>query len=262
MALLASSNLYWLRIHHLLVYYDIVELYSQLLCSFEADICCLAIDHTCHIVYHLFGYCCACSYNQFLINGTLHRVSKRYLLGQSSIRATIVGDHKFSLHTAWSAEGSHWHLKDMLARDGVCLTFRQHIINCPCLILWSRSFFLFYAQVECLICIELEIHIILFELIDEYTAKLLNHLATCRDSPVVTEHHTGRTVKTKVECHGCILSSLVSHYKVELLVFRLHSSQVQAIPFLASINLHATPVEVNCIFAGQVHDFTGLVLLS
>ena len=262
MALLASSNLYWLRIHHLLVYHNIVELYSQLLCSFEADICCFAIDHTCHIVYHLFGYGRVSSYYQFLINGALHRVSKRYLLGQSSIRATVVGDHKLSLHTAWSAEGSHWHLKDMHARESICLTFSQHIINGPCLILWSRSLLLCYAQVECLIGVELEIHIILFQLIDEYTAKLLGHRATSRDSPVVTEHHTGRTVKTKVECHGCILSSLVSYYEVELLVLSFHCSQVQAIPFLASINLHATPVEVNCIFASQVHDFTGLVLLS
>ena len=262
LALLASSHFYWLGIHHLLVYYHIVELNGQLLRSFEADICRLAIDHACHVIHYLLGHSSISCHCQLLIDGSLHRVSKRYLLGQHCIYARIVGDHKLSLHTAWSAEGSHWHLKDMLARESICLTFCQHISHCPCLILWSWSRHFLYAQVERLVGIQLEIYIILFELIDEYATKLLSHLATSRDSPIITEHYAGRTVETKVECHGCIFASLVSHHEVEFLVLCFHSSQVQAIPFFARLNLHATPIEVICIFAGQVHNFACLILLS
>ena len=261
LALLARSNLHWLSVHHLLVYYHVVELNGQLLCSIEADICCLAIDHTCNVIHYLLGHSSISSHCQLLIVGSLHRVSKRYLLGQHSIYSCIVGDYELSLHTTWSAEGSHWHLKDMLARESICLTFCQHISHYPCLILWSRSRYFLNAQVERLVGIQFEIYIILFELIDEYAAKLLGHLATSRDSPIITEHYAGRTVETKVECHGCILASLVSNYEVEFLVLCFHCSQVQAIPFLTSLNLHATPIEVNCIFAGQVHDFACLILL-
>ena len=112
-----------------------------------------------------------------------------------------------------------------------------------------------------MIGIELKIYIIFFEFVNEHASKLLGHATTSRNSPIVCKHHTGRTVETKVECHGCIRTALVSHYKVEFLVLRFHLSQVQAIPFLASFNLHAIPIEVISIFAGQVHDFTRLILL-
>ena len=261
MTLLASSYLHRFRIHHLLVYYHIIELNRQLLCSVEADICCLAIDHTCHVIHHLFGHSSISCHCQLLIDGSLHRVSKRYLLGKSCIFVGIIGNDKLRFHTAWSAESSHWHLKDMLARESICLTFCQHISHNPCLILWSWSRYFLYAQVERLVGIELEIYIILFELIDEHATKLLGHLATSRDSPIIAEHHAGRTVETQVECHGCIFASLVSNYEVEFLVLRFHRSQVQAIPFLASLNLYPTPIEIISIFACDVHNITCLVLL-
>ena len=226
LTLLASSNLYWLSVHHLLVYYHIVELNGQLLGCIEADICCLAIDHTCHVIHHLFGHSSISCHCQLLIDGSLHRVSKRYLLGQSSIYARIVGNHKLSFHTAWSTKGSHWHLKDILAREGICLTFCQHISHCPCLILWSWSRYLLYTQVKCLVGIQFEIYIILFELIDEHATKLLSHLATSRDCPIVAKHYAGRTVETQIECNGCIRTALVSHYKVELLVLCFYLCQI------------------------------------
>ena len=262
LALLASSNLHWFGIHHLLVHHYVVELNSQLLASIEADICCLAVDHTCHIVHYLFDNSSACLNGKLLVDSTLHRISKRNLLGQHSVIACIIGDHKLSLHTAWCRESSHWHLKDALARDGVCLTFCQHISHCPFLIFRSRSRLFLYAQVERLIGIELKIYIIFFELIDEHAPKLLGHLATSRDSPIVAKHYASRAVQTKVECHGSIFLALVSYHEVELLVLRLHLGQVQSVPFLTCCNLHSTPVEVNCLLTCQVHNLTCLILLG
>ena len=262
LALLASSNLHWLGIHHLFVYYHVVELNGQLLCSVEADICCLAIDHTCHVIHHLFGHSSISSHCQLLVDGSLHRVSKRDLLGQNCIYASIVGDYKLSLHTAWCAECSHWYLKDMLTRDGICLSLFQHIIYHPCLNYWSWSRHFFYAESECLIGSELEVYIILLEFINKHATELLCHVSTCSDDPVVTKHHTGRTVKTEVKLYSSILTSLVCHHEVELLVLRLHLGQVQSIPFLTSLYIYATPLEVICLLTSQVHDVTCLILLS
>ena len=220
------------------------------------------MDHTSHIVNHLFYYSRIRSHWQLLIDGSLHWVSKRDLLGQNCIYASIVGDYKFSLHTTWSAEGGHWHLKDMPTRDGICLSLFQHIIYHPCLNYWSWSRHFFYAESECLIGSELEVYIILLELINKHATKLLSHLVTSRDSPIVAEHYTGRTVKTEVKLYSSILTSLVCHHEVELLVLRLHLGQVQSIPFLTSLYIYATPFEVICLLTSQVHDVTCLILLS
>ena len=152
----------------------------------------------------------------------------------------------------------------MFSRESIRFTLFQYVIYRPCHIWHNRHHLFFYAQHEIRIGSQFKVNIVLFEFVDKYTAKLLRHFTASRDSPIVTEHHTSRTVETKVKFHICLFATLVCNHEVEFFVLSFNLSQVQAIPFaiFASGNSFSIPIEVNCFFASQVHNFTCLVLFS
>ena len=151
LASLASRNHDRLSIHYFLINYHVVKLYGHLSSSLEANICYVTTNHACHIVHHLLGYRSASCYWKHLIDGSLHWVNKRDLLGKGNVSRTIVGYHELCLHTERSTQGSHWHLKHKLAIEGIRISFYQFFIYIPCHIQCRRSWFLFYAEHQWLI---------------------------------------------------------------------------------------------------------------
>ena len=264
LAIFASRYFGWFSIHYLFILHNIVELNSHFCRSIKADIGFVAIYHASHIVHHLFCYCRISSYFKFFIDSALHWISKRDLFLKCHLCSIAICYNKFSTHTTRRTESRHSHFKHMFSRECIRFTLFQYVIYCPCHIWHNRHHLFFHFQHEVSICCQFKVNIVLFEFVDKYTTKLFCHLSACRDSPIVTKHHTSRTVKAKVKFHICLFATLVCYYEVEFFVLCFNLSQIQAIPlaFFASSNSFSIPIEVNCFFASQIHNFTCLILLS
>ena len=76
-AILASWQNNWLSIHHLLVDHYIVKLDCQRTLCRETNKYLIAIDHTCHIINHLFSHGGVSSYWQMLLYNTHNWVRER-----------------------------------------------------------------------------------------------------------------------------------------------------------------------------------------
>ena len=262
LAILASWQNHWLSIHYFLVNHHVVKLDCHRTLCCETNKYFIAIDHTCHIVNHLFGHRGVSSHWQLLLNNILNWVSKRKLLSQGIVIRSKVGHHKLSSHTTRSTECSHIYLKYCLTRDSIRLTFYQILSHIPCLYYHRRSWLLSHFQLKCFICCEFEVNIVVVQLVDKDTSKLFGHRLTCWDSPAVREDSRSRTVKAEIKFHLCLSRSGVSHHKVKLLIQSFYFSQVESIPNLTCRNSHTIPIKVFCLGTSVIHDVAGLVLLS
>ena len=213
-AVLAGWQYNRFSINHLIIYHNIVELDSQLAICHKTNEHFLAIDKTSHIVNHLHCYRGVCCHRESLLDSILNWVSKRERLSQGVIRITIVGNNELSLHTTWCAESSKVDLKHSLTRDSVRLAFCQFLINGPPLIQYWRCWFFSHLQLERLIGSEFEVYIVVIQLVNEDTTKLLGHVATSRNRPVVAPDSRSWTVKTKFKLHLSLSNCCIGYDKV------------------------------------------------
>ena len=263
-AVLAGWQYNRFSVNYLLVNHDVVELDCYLLVGCKANVCCIAIERT--SLSNLLDDSSSSLYLKHLINSFIFdRVGKRDRLLECSKFSSLIGYNKLSSLATWSTKGSHIHLKHQCVSNGVWLTWLQLSTDSPFLLLSRRNYnyhLFFNLQVELLASSKFEIDIVIIELIDEDTTKLLSHVATSWDNPIISPDCRSRTVKTEFELNFSLLCAIVSNYEIEFFVLFFDLSQVESIPSLTCWNIRIRPVELLSLGTSVIHDVAGLILLS